>query len=102
MNAIANLFAFGLTILFILLLRPLAPRLKMVDHPGGRKQHEYSTPLVGGLGFFLALMISVVAFQTAIPSLTAYVRAATLLVITGLLDDRFDLPVRWRLLVQVT
>ena len=101
MNAIANLVAFGLTIIFILLLRPLALRLGIVDHPGGRKRHEHSTPLVGGLAFFLGLVISVVIFQIAIPSPIAYFSAATLLVIIGLLDDRFDLPARWRLLAQV-
>ncbi|MFO1431379.1 MAG: MraY family glycosyltransferase [Candidatus Competibacteraceae bacterium] len=101
MSITTNLFASGLTIVLILLLRPLARRLGIVDHPGGRKRHEHATPLVGGLAFFLGLVITVVFFRIAIPSLTAYLSAATLLVVTGLLDDRFDLPARWRLLVQV-
>ncbi len=101
MSAVTNLFAFSLTVLFILLLRPLATWLGIVDHPGGRKRHEHSTPLVGGLGLFLGLVVTLVCFQIAIPSPTAYFGATILLAVTGLLDDRFDLPARFRLLVQV-
>ena len=42
--------------ILILLLRKVAHRLDIVDRPGGRKQHEHPTPMVGGLAMFIAVL----------------------------------------------
>ena len=44
-----------------------APALKLVDHPGEHKQHEHSTPFVGGIGLFLAVMVSLLALSLLQP-----------------------------------
>lgn len=43
--------------LLVLALIAPARRFGMVDHPGGRKNHDHPTPLVGGLAIFLAFLI---------------------------------------------
>jgi UDP-GlcNAc:undecaprenyl-phosphate/decaprenyl-phosphate GlcNAc-1-phosphate transferase len=77
----------------------LALRVGVVDKPGGRKQHGTVTPLLGGLGVFLAALsgIAVVQWQTASATgldlhfeQTAFVMAASLVMfLIGLVDDVF-------------
>ena len=55
-----------LSALLVLALVAPARRFGMVDHPGGRKNHDHPTPLVGGLAIFLAFLI-VNALAGAIP-----------------------------------
>jgi UDP-N-acetylmuramyl pentapeptide phosphotransferase/UDP-N-acetylglucosamine-1-phosphate transferase len=56
------LVACCLTALLIVLLRRPAERLRLIDHPGGRKRHSHPVPLTGGialtLGFYAALLLS--------------------------------------------
>ena len=42
---------FAVTVLMIPVLK-LAPHLKLLDKPGGRKQHDGDVPLMGGLVIF--------------------------------------------------
>ena len=40
-------------------LMGVAPRLGLVDHPGGRKEHSKATPLVGGIAIAIAAVIGI-------------------------------------------
>lgn len=81
------------TIIAILVLRPLAESLDLVDRPGGRKTHHGNVPLVGGLAMFIGLVIGMglLPASDGIP-VGALGSAFGLLVVTGMMDDRFDLP----------
>src|SRR5882672_3278824 len=46
--------AFTAALVFVPICIALALRLGVVDKPGGRKTHERVTPLLGGVGIFLA------------------------------------------------
>ena len=35
----------------------LAPHVGLIDHPGEHKQHDHSTPYVGGFGVLAALLL---------------------------------------------
>ncbi|WP_119293417.1 MraY family glycosyltransferase [Azohydromonas sediminis] len=84
----------------IFLLRPLATRLGLVDVPGGRKRHDGHVPLIGGVGIFAALLIGVglAPGEDRAPWLMA---ACGLLVAVGVVDDRFDVRARVRLVVHL-
>ena len=56
MNYTTLPLVFLVSLVSILLLRPLARKLGLVDTPGGRKTHSKETPLIGGLGIFVGLM----------------------------------------------
>ena len=49
MTLIQPLSALVLTFGFLLVLAPIARRFNLIDIPGGRKQHQMATPLVGGI-----------------------------------------------------
>lgn len=94
------LLAFGSTVLCVYLLKPLAPKLGLVDHPSGRKAHQGIVPLVGGIAIWLSLLISLL-FIGMTGELMYLVAAGGLLVAVGAVDDAKDLPPAWRLVTQI-
>lgn len=97
---LACLVAACVSALAIAVLRRLAGPLGLLDHPSERKHHVGRVPLVGGLAIFIGVIAG--AFTYGKFQLFSYILLATagVLVVLGALDDRFDLSVRARLLVQ--
>ena len=93
--------SFGLTLLAIFALRPIAIAVDLVDRPGGRKTHLGDVPIVGGLAMLLGIVFgSGLLPPQAAPS-TAFLAACSVLVTVGLVDDRFEISPWARLPVQV-
>lgn len=98
-----TLLAFALSVAFCLGFRGLAREWHLIDIPNTRKIHDGHIPLCGGIAIFLSF--STAAFLT--PGMTGSANAIFLLpglfliLITGVLDDRFNLPVAPRLAMQV-
>lgn len=84
--------AFLAVILLVLPLKILAPRLGLVDRPGGRKKHDGDIPLIGGvvvIPVFIAVSVLIGdGFLTHWPLYSALI----LLLLTGIIDDRVHLP----------
>jgi len=86
---------FVLSWLLTLIVKELALKYKVLDYPDAdRHQHMKPTPLLGGLGIFLALVISLYAGRLAILSgklepshWFGVLIGATILVIGGIIDD---------------
>ncbi len=77
-----------------------AERLGLVDRPNARKKHVGNIPVIGGLcAFFGVIAGALVAGQFQLFGNYVLVTAAVLALI-GALDDRMDLSVHARLLVQ--
>ena len=95
------LVTFILTILVIKFFKPLASTLGLLDKPGGRKQHETSTPLIGGLALYVVVVIASIAWGRLADELYYYLAGAGIMVVTGALDDRFHLGVRIRIVLEV-
>ena len=49
------LIGFLSTLISIIIVRPIAIRLKLIDYPDDRKQHKGEFPLIGGICIFLGL-----------------------------------------------
>lgn len=98
---VAPLVAGCLTALLIVLLRRPAERLRLLDHPGGRKRHSVSVPLTGGialtLGFYVALALSV----TALGRFGLLLTLMAVLAFVGLIDDLIEASPRGKLAVQL-
>jgi len=95
---VAGLISFLTTPLAIWLAR----RLGLVDDPQKRRHpahtHRGIIPRAGGLPLFLALAGTSLVFLPLDKHLVGILAGAVLLVIIGLLDDRFDLNPYFRLL----
>ncbi len=91
-----------LTWLALRLLQPVASRLDLLDHPKGRKDHGRATPVIGGVAMAVGVMAAgLLTLTTLGMPFLGFMAASSLLVVVGLLDDKYDL--RWwkRVLAQV-
>jgi UDP-GlcNAc:undecaprenyl-phosphate GlcNAc-1-phosphate transferase len=89
------------TALLIFLLKPVAVRLGLVDHPiSARKTHVDPTPLVGGAAITLAGLIAGAILLPVTPDLAALAAASVLLLVVGEFDDRYDINWRIRIIAQ--
>jgi UDP-GlcNAc:undecaprenyl-phosphate GlcNAc-1-phosphate transferase len=85
----------------VLVLRYLATHLGMIDHPDERKQHAHPIPTVGGVAMLMALLVGVQFGPTIGHDPLVILICASGLSILGVIDDKHNLSVRVRLLIQV-
>lgn len=95
------LIGFLVTITMMLALRPVAAQLRLVDIPGGRKTHFGEVPVIGGIAIFLGLLAAVFAMGDYGSGESALLVGASVMVMVGALDDRFDLPPNVRILAHL-
>ena len=96
--AAAGFFA---TFLAMLALRPVAVAVELVDKPGGRKTHRGEIPVVGGLAMFIGCIFGVGLLPNSSFVSASLFSAAALVVLVGLLDDRFEVSPIARLTAHV-
>ncbi len=84
------------------LSRQIAMRLGVVDKPNQRKIHQDHKPLMGGLAIYVALALSLLLFSPPqqMVELGAILSGAALLAFVGLIDDRYELSARIRLVAM--
>ncbi len=100
------------------LARKYAPRLGLLDRPGGHKGHKAPVPLGGGIAIWITTGLSLGLALAALPylpkslsqhtagaaaqsgELLLILSTATIIMIMGFLDDRYDLDWRIRISVQ--
>ncbi|PSW19477.1 undecaprenyl-phosphate alpha-N-acetylglucosaminyl 1-phosphate transferase [Photobacterium sanctipauli] len=91
---------FFFSLLSLIVLRKLAKKVALVDIPTARKQHQGSIPLIGGISIFLSVCLAIAIMPAAMPHSTLYLLSAFILVTVGVIDDKYDISVKARLLVQ--
>ncbi len=97
---LSGLVALGLTWLLIAVTLPLSRQLGLLDHPGGRKDHAHPTPVVGGLAIALGVIVPAFLLMEDTSRLPAFALAVLILLVVGLLDDRYDIRWYWRIGAQ--
>lgn len=97
---LACLITACITAAAIAVLRRFATPLGLVDHPNERKLHVGTVPLVGGLAIFSGVLAGVFWYGQIDVFTSILLGSAGILAILGALDDRHDLSVRLRLLIQ--
>ena len=75
----------------MLALRPVAVVVDLVDKPGGRKTHRGEIPIVGGIAMFVGCIFGIGLIQPGQFVSAPLLSAAALVVLVGLLDDRFEI-----------
>jgi UDP-GlcNAc:undecaprenyl-phosphate/decaprenyl-phosphate GlcNAc-1-phosphate transferase len=92
---------FCITIFCIVLLRPLALRLGLIDTPDIRKQHQGNVPLIGGLAMLMGLLVGLLTLPISLQNYRSFIAGSALLVFVGLLDDFRELSPKSRFFAQI-
>ncbi len=92
MIALLTIIAFVATVLIVPRACAVAPKLHLIDKPGGRKKHEVVTPLIGGIVVFSVFIVTAMVFLGAAQALSApmlwFFASLATLVTVGAMDDR--------------
>lgn len=94
-------FSFLAAFAIVRVLKPIAFWANLVDKPGGRKQHDGLIPLVGGIAIYISVFISTILFLDQPIFIRLFLMAGGLIVFLGMVDDRYDLSPRSRLVGQI-
>lgn len=98
-------FAFLLGLFLSMVLIPALVRvagpLGLMDTGGGRKVHAGDIPRIGGIAIFVGFLVPVMLWAPLRPTLGVLVAAVAVLFVFGLLDDRFNLDYRLKLVGQL-
>jgi UDP-GlcNAc:undecaprenyl-phosphate GlcNAc-1-phosphate transferase len=97
---LACAFAAGVSVVALAVLVRLAEPLGLVDRPNSRKLHVGHVPLVGGLSVFIGVLAGALWLGGFSRFVHVLLGTSAALALLGALDDRYDLSVRARLLVQ--
>lgn len=119
--------AFWVSFLMTGVMRLVAPRIGLIDKPAARKVHLVPTPLGGGIGIWFGVVVPLVAVQVLVwvwqknppewlplelslhlsgamyraRELWGIIAAATILSVTGLIDDFRPLSWKFRIALQL-
>ncbi|HRG21095.1 MAG TPA: MraY family glycosyltransferase [Saprospiraceae bacterium] len=101
---ISPLMSWVLTLMLIPFLRILALKTGLIDKPNHRKVHAEAVPLIGGISIFISIVLTLALVVPLNNELLVYKNTFTgvvILLIMGILDDRFDLRASLKLSVQL-
>lgn len=96
------LIAFTLSVATVFGLRRAAVGVGLVDHPGGRKRHAAPIPLIGGIAMFVAFtFVALLLWPFPLKPYGSLIAGMLLLVVVGVLDDRYEITRSGRFMVQM-
>lgn len=97
------LLSFILVILLSKLLSPLlVKKLRLIDHPDdNRKVHTKPTPLIGGILILLTIVIVYFFNLSGLSKFHTILIVSFGLLILGVLDDKYDINAKFRLVFQI-
>ena len=92
------------TILITPIVKKLAFKIGATDKPNQRKVHQKIMPRLGGLAIYISFVIGVLIMQPEYPfenTLNSIMIGSTLIIITGILDDIFEISPKLKLTGQL-
>ena len=92
--------SFFVAVLLLVIMTPLAHHLGLVDYPNTRKHHKGLVPLTGGVAMFVAVLVASLATDVWLRNNPLFFTASAFIVLLGMLDDRFNLSAKGRLVCQ--
>ncbi|GAB3289701.1 UDP-N-acetylglucosamine--undecaprenyl-phosphate N-acetylglucosaminephosphotransferase [Pseudidiomarina andamanensis] len=101
MSIILPIVALLGTAIALRIMHPVAEFMELFDKPCNRKQHNGAVPLIGGVAVFFGLAISLMVSSELELHSRLFLISAAMMVFIGMLDDKYDLSVRLRLVGQV-
>lgn len=105
---LAFIIAAGVALLITPFVIILAAKTGAMDAPDPRKVHKRPIPRIGGIGIYVAFMVSMLTMMAmadleseVIFELAGLLVSGTLIVLVGIIDDYRNLPAKVKLLGQI-
>jgi len=95
------LFSVSLSYLLTPLMRLIAMKFNVLDSPEGRKIHERTTPLLGGVAIIIAFSASLMANMLLEKGLLVLLCGGIIVAFIGLVDDLRGIRASVKLLIQI-
>lgn len=95
------LVAFIAALVTSLLITPLVIKFGAVDKPNARKVHSKVMPRLGGLAIFIGVLAGYFVGGLYNEKITGISVGAIIIIITGILDDKYELSAKYKLLGQL-
>lgn len=97
--------AFLAALLFVRVMLPVAERMGIVDHPSGHKAHKLPVPYVGGFGLVAAFLLfglfaALGHGAVDLAYLASLMVCGLAMFVVGLVDDRWQISFRIRLVIE--
>lgn len=102
LTIISVLFVFLTSFISLFIFRKLAIYFGLVDKPSERKHHIGQVPLIGGVSIFATLLLTTSLFPSMLDKPILYFTCASILVLVGVIDDKYDISFKFRLVVQAS
>lgn len=98
---IAFIISFTVAVTVTPLIKKFAVKIGAVDKPNSRKIHVQLMPRLGGLGIFIGVIAGYLYLRPTAFYMTEVIIGAFIIVLVGILDDRFTLQARYKFLGQL-
>ncbi|MBL7022149.1 undecaprenyl/decaprenyl-phosphate alpha-N-acetylglucosaminyl 1-phosphate transferase [Patescibacteria group bacterium] len=102
------LISFVIALVLVWPVRYLANKYNITDSPAPRKVHDKIIPLMGGVAVFLAFIITTILLWNRLldgvieaKHLIGIIIASIIIMIGGILDDKFNLRARYQILFPI-
>ncbi|EKN71358.1 glycosyl transferase, family 4 -containing protein [Neobacillus bataviensis LMG 21833] len=92
---------FVISILITPLIKKLAFVIGATDQPNQRKVHLSIMPRLGGLSIFISFMVGIILLRPDNQYFFAILIGSLIIITTGICDDLFELPAKYKLLGQL-
>ncbi|MFE8696476.1 glycosyltransferase family 4 protein [Cytobacillus sp. FJAT-53684] len=89
------------SILITPLVKKLAIKIGATDKPNQRKVHQKIMPRLGGLAIFISFILGVLFLRPTDDYSTVIIIGSFIIIITGILDDMFELSAKIKLFGQL-
>ena len=106
--AIAFFIAVGVVLIIMPAVIFLAHKTDAVDKPDARKVHQTPIPRIGGIGIYLAFMVSIITVSVisnfegeTLRTVIGILLSGSLMFIVGIIDDYKNLPAKVKLSGQI-
>lgn len=99
---IAFLLSLSVTVFSTPIMMKLARKFNIVDKPNEeRKIHKNAMPYLGGVAIALGFFTGFLYLHPFLPSNRAFIVGAVLLVVTGVIDDKYSISPKYKFLMQI-
>ena len=95
------LICFIASILLTPLVKKMAIKIGATDQPNNRKVHQTTMPRLGGLAIFVSYLIGFLILMPESPYKYPILIGSFVIILTGFIDDMFEIAARWKLLGQI-